>query len=103
MKFNKLLKSGVAGEDDPQQQDGSASLYVRYGALKKQLKVMAHVLNHDNEGAHVSQAGVRFVQQHCCRMLLSQCPPAPRVSAHSADGKLGKAASVVCRLTDEPR
>lgn len=51
MKFNKLLKSGVGGDDDSWQQDGSASLYVRYGALKKQLKVMAHVLNQDAEGA----------------------------------------------------
>ncbi len=52
MKFNKLLKSGVAGEEDAEQHDGTASLYVRYGALKKQLKVMAHVLSQDAEGAH---------------------------------------------------
>lgn len=45
MKFNKLLKSGITAEDNP------ASLYLRFGELKKQLKVMAHAMNHEAEGA----------------------------------------------------
>ena len=52
MKFNKVLKSGGGGADGAQTAEGGAnSLVLRYGALKKQLKVMAHVLSQDAEGA----------------------------------------------------
>lgn len=51
MKFNKLLKSGLGAEESGDQSEGSASLYLRFGQLKKQLKVMAHAMSQDSEGA----------------------------------------------------
>ena len=50
MKFNKLLKSGIgAGET-------TTSLYLRFGELKKQLKVMTQAMNQEAEGVTLMQA-----------------------------------------------
>jgi hypothetical protein len=44
MKFNKLLKSGIGSGET------TASLYLRFGELKKQLKIMSQAMNQDTDG-----------------------------------------------------
>ena len=44
MKFNKLLKSGIGSGET------TASLYLRFGELKKQLKIMSQAMNQHTEG-----------------------------------------------------
>jgi hypothetical protein len=44
MKFNKLLKSGIGSGET------TASLYLRFGELKKQLKIMSQAMNQETDG-----------------------------------------------------
>jgi hypothetical protein len=60
MKFNKLLKSGIGAEET------TASLYLRFGELKKQLKIMSQAMSQEPEGVTLMTDLSDHLLHVCC-------------------------------------